>query len=115
MTVSDFCLVFPWYENGNTMDYVKKPTVNRPDLLLGSVNGLRFPHEKRLVHSSLRPGHILIGDNGTARLATPGCSPIAAVPGTLAECLVQLPVDGDEDFNYRIFCGLKTTARIKFL
>ena len=32
-TVSDLCLVFPWYENGNIMDYLKKkPSVNRFDL-----------------------------------------------------------------------------------
>jgi serine/threonine protein kinase len=29
-TVSDFCLVFPWYENGNVMDYLKnKPGIDR--------------------------------------------------------------------------------------
>ena len=28
--VSDFCLVFPWYENGNIVDYLsKRPDVNR--------------------------------------------------------------------------------------
>ena len=33
-TVSDFCLVFPWYENGNIMDYLKKKSdVNRFDLV----------------------------------------------------------------------------------
>jgi len=33
-TVSDFCLVFPWYENGNIMEYVKrKPGVNQFDLV----------------------------------------------------------------------------------
>ena len=33
MTVSDFCLVFPWYKNGNIMDYLKGgPNVNRFDL-----------------------------------------------------------------------------------
>jgi len=32
-TVSDLCLVFPWYENGNIMDYLKKkPDTNRFDL-----------------------------------------------------------------------------------
>jgi len=31
--ISDFCLVYPWYRNGNIMDYVKKkPDVNRFDL-----------------------------------------------------------------------------------
>ena len=29
-TVSDFCLVFPWYENGSVMEYLEKnPDVNR--------------------------------------------------------------------------------------
>lgn len=29
-TFSDFCLVFPWYENGNIMDYLKKnPDINQ--------------------------------------------------------------------------------------
>ena len=29
-TVSDFCLVFPWYENGNIMKYLKEnPDANR--------------------------------------------------------------------------------------
>ena len=23
-TVSDFCLVFPWYQNGNIMEYLKE-------------------------------------------------------------------------------------------
>jgi len=33
-TVSDFCLVFPWYESGNIMDYLKKkPDINRFDLV----------------------------------------------------------------------------------
>ena len=33
-TVSDFCLVFPWYRNGNIMDYLgKNPNVNRFDLV----------------------------------------------------------------------------------
>jgi len=29
-TVADFCLVFPWYENGNIMEYLKrKPDISR--------------------------------------------------------------------------------------
>lgn len=32
--VSEFCLVFPWYENGNITDYLKgNPNVNRYDLV----------------------------------------------------------------------------------
>lgn len=29
-TISHFCLVFPWYDNGNIMDYLKEnPDINR--------------------------------------------------------------------------------------
>jgi len=82
-TISDFCLVFPWYENGSIMKYLeKKPDTNRFDLLLAANNGLRFLHDNRLVHGALKPSHILIDDRGTARLATAGRSSIVAVPGT---------------------------------
>jgi len=34
MIFADFCLVSPWYENGNIMDYLeKKPDANRFDLV----------------------------------------------------------------------------------
>ena len=40
VSTTDFCLVFPWYENGNIMDYLKKnPDSNR----LGLVSTLRQP------------------------------------------------------------------------
>jgi len=33
-TVADLCLVFPWYENRNIMEYLKKnPEANRFDLV----------------------------------------------------------------------------------
>ena len=32
-TVSDFCLVLPWYRNGNIMDYLKgNPDINQFEL-----------------------------------------------------------------------------------
>ncbi|KAF9651086.1 kinase-like protein [Thelephora ganbajun] len=93
-TVSRFCLVSPWYENGNVMDYIRRePNINR--LGLATVNGLLFLHKNQLVHGSLRPSHILIDDNGTARLAISGRKSTIAVPGV---------VDGDGDgdgYGYR--------------
>lgn len=73
--VSDFCMVFPWYENGNIMEYLKKqPDADRFALvsafrrfpctwysltptkqLLNAASGLRFLHEHHLVHGALRP------------------------------------------------------------
>ena len=33
-TIADFCLVFPWYENGNIMEYLERnPAANRFDLV----------------------------------------------------------------------------------
>jgi len=73
-TVADICLVYPWYENGNIADYLKKnPDVNRFDLvstfrrtsllmltrgheqLSGAANGLRFAHENNIGCGFLRP------------------------------------------------------------
>lgn len=74
--ISNFCLVFPWYKNGNIMDYIKENTdANRYDLvsasepvaywplirnwireqLLGAISGLRFLHGNGLAHGALRP------------------------------------------------------------
>lgn len=48
-TVSDFCLVFPWYENGSIMDYLKKkPDINRFDL--ASISG-KLHHSDAYLHS----------------------------------------------------------------
>jgi len=43
--VADFCLVFPWYENGNIMEYMKeRPDTNRFDLASISDQTLRSHH-----------------------------------------------------------------------
>jgi len=59
IAVSDFCLVFPWYENGNIMDHLKKkPDIDRFDL----VSAFRqAPHSRCLPVSApnsylVRPG-----------------------------------------------------------
>jgi len=42
-TIAEFCLVFPWYENGNIIDYLEKwPDVNRYCLV--GVSDSRVPY-----------------------------------------------------------------------
>ena len=75
-TASDFGLVFPWYKNGNIVDYLKEnPDVDRHDLvsmfnnphtlgaysstqplqqLSGVVSGLQFLHNFAC-HGTVRP------------------------------------------------------------
>ena len=43
--VADFCLVFPWYENGNIMEYLKrKSDANRFSLVITSGKVLHSRH-----------------------------------------------------------------------
>ncbi|KAF9789186.1 kinase-like domain-containing protein [Thelephora terrestris] len=101
-TVSDFCLVFPWYSNGNIKDYLKrKQDINRFNLLSGAVNGLQFLHGNRIVHGALRPSHILIDDDGNARLSYGGRGSIVAVPNTSIADHLQSTLDAnDSNFRY---------------
>ncbi|KAF9789185.1 kinase-like domain-containing protein [Thelephora terrestris] len=101
-TVSDFCLVFPWYHNGNIMDYLKvNPNTNRYNLLSGAVNGLLFLHGNRMVHGALRPSHILIDNDGKSRLSTGGRSTIVAVPNTSIADHKQSKLDASiSDYRY---------------
>lgn len=75
VTISDFSLVFPWYQNGNIKQYLKKnPGIDRYKLartfkltlysqrshgshkqLLGAVEGLLFLHSNGVVQGALRP------------------------------------------------------------
>ncbi|KAF9779338.1 kinase-like domain-containing protein [Thelephora terrestris] len=65
----DFCLVFPWYKNGNIERYLENNLgINRYNLVSGVVKGLLFLHSNGVVHGALRPSHVLIDNDGNARL-----------------------------------------------
>ncbi|KAF9785469.1 kinase-like domain-containing protein [Thelephora terrestris] len=112
-TTSDFSLVFPWYENGDIGRYLEQnPDVDRYDLLLGVVKGLRFLHSTGAVYGAFRPDHILIDDDGNARLAFP----IPDTPNTTAsqsslfsDFRSESPVTVLEDFP----CGVPETKSMK--
>ncbi|KAF9777372.1 kinase-like domain-containing protein [Thelephora terrestris] len=96
-TTSSFSLVFPWYKNGNIEQYLEEnPDVDRYDLLLGAVKGLRFLHSNGVVHGAFWPDHILIDNGGDARLA------IAILDTQISQrsYCSQFPVTGPEDFPY---------------
>ncbi|KAF9785451.1 kinase-like domain-containing protein [Thelephora terrestris] len=105
-TASSFSLVFPCYQNGNIDQYLEKnPDVDRYDLILGAATGLRFLHSNGKFHGAFRPDHILIDDNGNARLeiAIPDMPNVAISPRSLdLASRSQYPVLGLEDFPYGV-------------
>ncbi|KAF8999173.1 kinase-like domain-containing protein [Cyathus striatus] len=49
------CLVSPWMDNGNIIEYLRKsPDVNRQQLTLDIVRGIAYLHEKSIVHGDLK-------------------------------------------------------------
>ncbi|KAG8911202.1 hypothetical protein FRC02_006734 [Tulasnella sp. 418] len=68
-----FALVFPWYDFGNVIDYLKhNPAVSvhrRIRLIQDVVAGMTYLHSVATVHGDLRGETVLVADDGTARIA----------------------------------------------
>ncbi|KAL5532262.1 hypothetical protein ACEPAF_5831 [Sanghuangporus sanghuang] len=60
------CLVFPWMENGNSLDYIRdNPYVPRFPIIYGTLKGLEYMHRRHFVHGDMKAHNILISDEGT--------------------------------------------------
>lgn len=72
------CLISPWMENGNIREYLlAKPQTNRPALARDVLRGLRYLHERSIVHGDLKGANILIAPGGRACLSDFGFSCIS--------------------------------------
>ncbi|KAL5504910.1 hypothetical protein ACEPAH_7573 [Sanghuangporus vaninii] len=59
------CLVFPWMENGNSLDYIQEnPNALRFPIIYGTLKGLEYLHRKRIVHGDVKAHNVLISDGG---------------------------------------------------
>ncbi|KIK34342.1 hypothetical protein CY34DRAFT_647113 [Suillus luteus UH-Slu-Lm8-n1] len=77
------CLITRFFGNGSIMEYLAKPenaNVVRMNLLRQIFAGLAHLHSKSIVHGNLKSTNILIDDNGNAKLADYGLSPIPSAP-----------------------------------
>ncbi|KAK1216068.1 hypothetical protein PQX77_021299 [Marasmius sp. AFHP31] len=77
---SQFCLVSPWMENGNLLQYLKATRtekVNRLTLVHDVAAGLAYLHIRKVVHGDLKGVNVLITPDGHACLADFGLSRIA--------------------------------------
>jgi len=77
-----FCIVSPWLENGNILEYLSKsPNVNRFELLAQAACGLNHLHSLDIKHGGIHPGNILITWEGDVCLADIGIMTIMTSSG----------------------------------
>ncbi|KAJ7174577.1 kinase-like domain-containing protein, partial [Mycena filopes] len=71
------CLVSPWMENGNILQYlIKHPGVARLPLILDVSLGLQYLHEENIVHGDIKAINILVTPSGRACICDFGLSSI---------------------------------------
>ncbi|KAJ6551288.1 kinase-like domain-containing protein, partial [Mycena capillaripes] len=74
------CLVSPWMENGNMMEFVSNENLSNEDhfsLILDVALGLQYLHEQNVVHGDLKAINILVTPSRRACIADFGLSSIA--------------------------------------
>ncbi|KAJ7015836.1 kinase-like domain-containing protein, partial [Mycena alexandri] len=80
-TEKRLCLVSPWMESGNVMQYLRKqsPDINRClSLILDVAFGLQYLHEKNVVHGDLKAINILVTPSGRACICDFGLSSVVS-------------------------------------
>ncbi|KAG8905009.1 hypothetical protein FRB99_000882 [Tulasnella sp. 403] len=73
----DFCLISPWYSNGNIRDYIQKyPGCDRLKLIHEVATGLAYLHsrEPAIVHGDIKSDNVLVDANGCAAIIDFGLS-----------------------------------------
>ncbi|KAJ7719093.1 kinase-like domain-containing protein [Mycena maculata] len=75
------CLVSPWMQNGNILEYLRKEPAgtNRLSLILDVALGVEYLHRNRVVHGDLKAINILVTPSRRACIADFGLSSIADV------------------------------------
>ncbi|KAJ7367154.1 hypothetical protein DFH08DRAFT_836665 [Mycena albidolilacea] len=77
---SRLCLVSPWMENGDLVQFLKKaPSGTDPtSLILDIALGLEYLHRELVVHGDLKASNILVTPSGRACIADFGLSSVAS-------------------------------------
>ncbi|KAF7978722.1 hypothetical protein HWV62_45011 [Athelia sp. TMB] len=73
------CLVSPWMENGNVVQYLKAvPNADRPALILDVARGLEYLHTSKpnIIHGDIKGLNILVRQSGRACLADFGLASV---------------------------------------
>ncbi|KAJ7040670.1 kinase-like domain-containing protein, partial [Mycena alexandri] len=71
------CLVSPWMERGNIMQFLKKePVIDRVSLMLDVALGLQYLHEQKVIHGDLKAINVLVTPSRRACICDFGLSSI---------------------------------------
>ncbi|KAG6807802.1 hypothetical protein H0H92_006368 [Tricholoma furcatifolium] len=75
-------LVYPWMKNGDLVLYLKRyPLSSRAQLLHDVTLGLRYLHERSIIHGDLKGVNVLVDDSGKALIADFGLASISPSSG----------------------------------
>ncbi|KAJ3559726.1 hypothetical protein NP233_g11194 [Leucocoprinus birnbaumii] len=81
--VERICIVSPWMEYGDLLQYLKAfPESPRIPLILDIIHGLRYLHSVDIIHGDLKASNVLISSEKHAMLADFGVSHIMMTMGT---------------------------------
>ncbi|KAJ3567063.1 hypothetical protein NP233_g6609 [Leucocoprinus birnbaumii] len=85
------CMVSPWMENGNIMEYIQdNPSVSRRSFICDIITGLEYLHERNIIHGDLKGTNVLISGSGRACITDFGLSPALAKKSITAEAATIL-------------------------
>jgi len=91
------CIIMPYYQHGNIMDYLRKqPNVSKVALVTQVASALKYLHDQGIIHGDIKGSNVLIDDNGEAKLADFGLSRILQ---TSAGTLKMAQISTWDDFN----------------
>ncbi|KAG8974661.1 hypothetical protein FRC05_006995 [Tulasnella sp. 425] len=83
----DFCMISPWYANGNVASYISRhPEADRIKLVSDVACGLAYLHSRALpvIHGDMKPDNVLIDETGDAVIIDFGLSSVMETETTLA-------------------------------
>ncbi|KAF9002485.1 kinase-like domain-containing protein, partial [Cyathus striatus] len=96
------CLVSPWMDQGNIMNYLSlNPMENRVKLVFEVAQGLEYLHDNNVIHGDLKGTNVLITNSGHACLCDFGLSQVIVDSDIMAYTSVETLPQSTGTLRYR--------------
>ncbi|KAF9256483.1 kinase-like protein, partial [Marasmius fiardii PR-910] len=106
------CLISPWMENGNLVQYVKstpRTDIEHYTLVYDVTNGLRYLHEREFVHGDLKGVNVLITHSKRACIGDFGLSRVIETHGLNLTTSTTRPVGTSRWLAPELLTGNRTS------